>query len=137
MRTGRYLLALVPVAAIWLYAMAQSGGQLFALMEGISGSTNDAPERPSELEVEASIDRGSRISAPDAAPSASAVHGPSIPNAPAAAPERPLPPPRDDGMARIDEVQLHLDENEDPFAGRHPDITDPKIRKLLQAAWAD
>jgi hypothetical protein len=131
MRTGRYLLALIPVAALWLYAMAQSGGQLFGLMEGI-----DASERPLELKAESGVDRGGRLSAPDTAPSASAAPGLGLPNARAAAPER-SPPQRDDGMARIDEVQLHLDENEDPFAGQHPDITDPKIRKLLQAAWAD
>ena len=135
MRTGRYLLALIPVAAIWLYAMGQSGGQMFALMKGIGGATNGAPEQPTDLE--SSVGQGSRISAPDAAPSTSAVHERDVPDARAAAPDWSPPPQRDHDMARIGEVQQHIDENEDPFAGQHPDITDPKIRKLLQAAWAD
>jgi hypothetical protein len=130
MQKKRYWLALMPLAAVWVYAVARSGGELFSLFSPEAAQAVLTVEAPSEpLVAPLAVQRGDE--APAAEPPAIAAAEP-----PAPAPRRASPPPAEPPPA------AHPDAGYDAAAAGtepvdHPEVTDPHLRKLLQPAWDD
>jgi hypothetical protein len=133
MKTKHLLLAVIPLAAVWIYAISQSAESLYALLEavpaqesetaraadGVAARKDDADARP-EL-------RSPAVASPAVASPVAAASSPrpaiAAPITPAAEPPRyPEPSYASFGEA----VPLE-----------HPEVTDPAMRKLLQPAWDD
>jgi hypothetical protein len=121
MRKKLYWLALIPLAAVWIYAVGRSAGELLELVALVDAApaepivTVEAPSRPLVAPVAAQRDD----EAPATTPAPRQV---TLPTA--------EPAPRVYAAA----AETVADDAE-PLD--HPEVTDPRLRKLLQPAWDD
>lgn len=129
MRIARYvllsLLLLIPLAGVWVYAMTQSGGQILALFpaaqESASATSEPAAAQPAPI-PEAQLHIPGRVEEPGPQPPNPRREQSAPPN------EEFLPQPFDGNTDAAGDPQPQIE---------HPDITDPKMRRLLQPAWDD
>jgi hypothetical protein len=126
MRKSRYLIALIPLVAIWVYAITQSAGQFFATIE--TARINVPATQP----VDSSADRG-RVGENLTQTADPTELVPAGAGAPEIEPEH-LADARD---MHEHERDLEASRDSATHADEHPDITDPRIRRLLQPAWDD
>ncbi|HEX7060476.1 MAG TPA: hypothetical protein VF200_00810 [Woeseiaceae bacterium] len=133
----RYLAPLLPLAAIWTYVFATSASQLHGLMpnrpaerQPTAVSQRPLPAPPvSSRSAAVGPENASREAATEVAPDPEAVAA-TDPGAPVPLPVAAFVPPN----AALGAGEAAAAEQE-PL--EHPDITDPKMRRLLAPAWAD
>lgn len=128
MRTKHYWLALLAIPAVWLYALGRSAGELLAVMPG--------PVAPVQVEPPAVLPGtppAARLAEPVAEVRAGFVE-PSIAEArPASMPSRAAPSSPELAPAVYAEASAEASTE----IVEHPEVTDPRMRKLLQPAWDD
>ena len=126
MQTKHYLLALVPLLAVWMYAVSESAERMFHLFD-------EAPPRDAAASTSSAAPDALPLVAPSE-PAEAAAHAPAV--QPAAGPDdiegyeflprgEPQPAGAGSDYAARDETLAH------------PDITDPHMRALLRPAWED
>jgi hypothetical protein len=117
----RYVLVLIPLAAVWLYAVGQSAGRMFAL---IDGAPRALVERPA-------VAPPYWVHEPMAPQRDIAVTPAVVPAAERRTAAEPWSPPAP--------VYAEPSYSQAPSAEpiEHPEITDPHLRRLLQPAWDD
>jgi hypothetical protein len=117
MQKKLYWLALIPLAAVWIYSVGRSAGELLELLELVDAAptepivTVEVPRQPLVAPVAAQRD--------DEAPAPRQVTLPTAEPAPSVY------------VAAADTVA----DDAEPLD--HPEVTDPRLRKLLQPAWDD
>jgi hypothetical protein len=123
MQKKHYLLALIPLAAVWAYAVSQSALTFFAVLDAVPRGRVATVSPPVVGQDEPPI------AGDETDTSAAAAEAPApIVGAPAAATQ---------AYAPLRYAESGSDEAGDAERVEHPDITDPKMRKLLQPAWDD
>lgn len=126
MRATHYGLALLPIGAVWLYVLGQSGQQLVELIDGIASAA--APESSQEERAPLHV---------SAAESTIVAEQPEAPTERARETARDEPP----ASSRYEPAPLpepYAAEPAAPDSAEHrPEITNPAIRRRLQAAWDD
>jgi hypothetical protein len=132
MRIARYSLALVPLAAVWLYAVAQSSQQIRdvlkhtpAALEPKTSAIEPLDAFPDDVPTRATAAPRPHAEGSAAAPTGEVTRVPLSPPAEERVPAAPLPGP------------YAAEPVDDALALEHPEITDPVIRRRLAPAWAD
>jgi hypothetical protein len=122
MHKKRYVLVLIPLAAVWLYAVGQSAGRMFALID-------EAPRAIVERPPAATPDWAHEPTAPQSDGVAAAP--PVVPAAEQRSAVEPWSPP----PPVYAEPSYSQAPSVEPI--EHPEVTDPHMRRLLQPAWDD
>jgi hypothetical protein len=131
MQKKHYSLAIaVAVAAVWIYAVGQSAGELLGLLTPVPEQRQallaGAPNEPHELRHALNRDEESALAPAAAAGERLPAAEPTRAASPAAEPARPVY--ADAGFDTAADGTEPLD---------HPEVTDPHLRKKLRPAWDD
>lgn len=135
MRALRYTLALLPLVAVWLYALVESSAQFRSLLGGVEASVDPVARVSPEVEVIADAPpQREQLASPAEAPApvdTGAAFDPSSARPRELHRDRAEVAVAEPSGNRIDGVPV------DALSELHPEVTDPNLRRLLAPAWAD
>ena len=137
MRNKHYLtMALMVMAGIWLYAIGQSLGHLRALFDAVPVELGTARTEPTVENIESASQstsaRADEVPRRDAREPATADPAEAVPQ------PAPVPYRNEADRGPLDRApRFSIDQTDLPADVVHPEVTDPRMRRLLQPAWDD